>query len=245
MKILICDDEAPARERMTNLLSDLGDDYELIGEARNGREAIEQYNILRPDVILIDIRMPVMDGLEAAVHLAKAEVPPTVIFITAYDEHALEAFEANAVDYLLKPVRAQRLEKALLKAKSLSRPQVQAIAETHDDQSVRTHICANIRGNLQLIPVSDVIYFKAEQKYVTLRTEELEVLIEEPLKSLEQEFGDAFIRIHRNALISANHLSGLEKYSAGRCLVKLKNTEDRLEVSRRHASSIRKLLKKF
>jgi len=245
MKLLICDDETPARERLTALLEELGEEYNPIGEAKNGREAIDLYNSLNPDVVLMDIRMPIMDGLEAAVHLAQADNPPAVIFITAYDEHALEAFEANAVDYLLKPVRAQRLEKALLKAKALTRPQVKAIADTHEEETTRTHICANIRGNLHLVQISDIIYFKADQKYVTLRTTEREILIEEPLKSLEQEFGEQFIRIHRNALIAASHLSGLEKDSQGRCLVRLKDTEDRLEVSRRHASSIRKRLKKF
>ena len=245
MNIVICDDEAPARERLSNILDDIGGEYNLVGEAKNGKEVIEKYNDLKPDVILMDIRMPIMDGLEAAVHLAQSDNPPAVIFVTAYDEHALQAFEANAVDYLLKPIRAQRLEKALIKAKALSKPQVQAIAETHDAQACRSHICANIRGNLQLIPVVDIIYFKAEQKYVTLRTATLEVLIEEPLKSLEQEFEELFIRIHRNALVSTNHLHGLEKNSAGHCLVRLTNIEDRLEVSRRHASAIRKILKKF
>jgi two-component system, LytTR family, response regulator AlgR len=242
MKILICDDEAPARERLRNLLQDIGDEYQVVSEATNGKEAIEQFNQFHPQIILMDIRMPVMDGLEAAIHLNQSDNPPAVIFVTAYDQHAMAAFDANAVDYLLKPIRQTRLEKALKKAKALSQSQVSAIEESHEEISMRSHICANIRGNLRLIPIHEIIYFKAEQKYVTLRTSNLEILIEEPLKDLEQEFETLFTRIHRNALIATDYIQGLEKDN-GQCLVRLKGIDDRLEVSRRHSAAVRKVLK--
>lgn len=241
MKILVCDDEAPARDRLVSMIGEL-EGFEAVGQAANGMEALQQTQQLQPDIVLLDIRMPGMDGIEAARHLSGAENPPAVIFTTAYDSYALQAFEASAIDYLLKPVRLERLQEALDKAGKLTRAHINSLDEHHEPDA-RTHICVRFRGDLQLIPVQDICYFMADQKYVTVRHVNGEVLIEEALKSLEQEFGQQFIRIHRNALVARAFLVGLQKTADGRHVVKLKNCDKQLEVSRRHLSEVRQLLK--
>ena len=239
MKCLIVDDEALARERLRRIIEEL-DGLEVCGEAANGRDALLECATRQPDLVFLDIRMPVMDGMEAARHLAALESPPAVVFTTAYEEHALEAFEAHAVDYLLKPVRRERVEKAVEKARRLTRAQ---LGEVEQEASARTHICARVRGALQVMPLEDIRYFQADNKYVTVRDAEQSLLIEEPLKALEQEFGERFLRIHRNALVARAYVKGLEKDAEGRCLVVLDGVEERLEVSRRHAPDLRRWLR--
>jgi len=185
--------------------------------------------------------MPGMDGMEVARHLAAMEESPAIIFTTAYGEHALEAFDAHAIDYLLKPVKQDRLQVALGKAQRLSGAQGQAIREEAGER--RSHICARVRGNLKLIPLGSVLYFQADQKYVTVRFDEGEVLIEESLKSLEDEFKAQFMRIHRNALVAVDKLAGMEKTTEGGHLVVLKGSDAQLEVSRRHVAEVRKFIK--
>lgn len=242
MRLLIVDDEALARERLRSLLSELDMEIEIVGEASNGRQAIEQARDLQPEVILLDIRMPGMDGIEASRHLNALVPAPAIIFTTAYDEHALAAFEANAIGYLLKPVRAERLQQSLVKASSLHKGQLQALQDSQKN-SERSHIGVRMRGDLHLIPVAEVCYLRAEQKYVELRHPGGTALIEESLKTLEEEFSQRFVRIHRNALVAPDCIRGLEKDSLGRMRVVLKNMDDKLEVSRRHVSDLRKLLK--
>ena len=241
MKVLIVDDEPLARARLAQQLSALGT-HEVVGEAGNGLECIEKVASLHPDVVLLDIRMPGMDGLEAGRHLHELEKPPAIIFTTAYGEYALQAFETHAVDYLLKPVREEKLAQALQAVKKLSRNQVQQVAQ--ENQDMRTHICARVRGNLKLIPVENIYYFKADSKYVEVHHESGQVLIEESLKSLEDEFADHFLRIHRNALVSPARLEGLEKDDKGHHLACFYGIDDRLEVSRRHLPQVRALLKR-
>ncbi len=241
MKILIVDDEALARERLCGLVAELGG-HEIVGEAANGRQALAQATLLLPDTVLMDIRMPEMDGMEAALHLAALEQPPAVIFTTAYDDHALAAFEANATDYLLKPIRKEQLERALGKARQWSRVQLSAVRREGGGLRTRRYISARARGGLQLVPVTDIVYFKADQKYVTVRYREGEVLIEDSLKVLEEEFCERFARIHRNSLVDVASISGLEKSHAGNCLVRLRGMEDTLEVSRRHVAELRRRL---
>lgn len=241
MKILIVDDEALARERLCGLVAELGG-HEVVGEAANGKQALTQAAALLPDTVLLDIRMPEMDGIEAALHLAMQEGPPAVIFTTAYGDHALAAFEANATDYLLKPIRKEQLERALGKARQMNRGQLDAVRREGGELPARRYISARARGLLQLIPVVDVVYFKADQKYVTVRHRGGEVLIEDSLKVLEQEFGERFARIHRNSLVHVASIAGLEKNSAGNCLVCLRGMEDKLEVSRRHVAELRRRL---
>lgn len=243
MKILIVDDEAPARDRLKRLIADIG--HDVVGEASNGMEAVQLFNMRQPDIVLMDIRMPVMDGIEAAQHLSKHDSPPAVIFTTAYGDHALQAFDAHAVGYLLKPIRKESLSNTLETAQRPTRAQMSdAMSEARtEDEFGRQHICVRQRGNLELIPIADICYFYAEHKYVTLRYSDGEVLIEESLVSLEKEFGDRFLRIHRNCLIAMDRLHGLEKVPDGTHKVTLIDCDDKLEVSRRHLSTVRKILR--
>ncbi len=239
MRVLIVDDEPPARNRLASLLSELkaGD---VVGEAADGRQALELVTRRRPDVLLLDIRMPGMDGLEVAGHLAALEHPPAVIFTTAYDQHALEAFEARAVDYLLKPVRRDRLQKAIERASRLTQAQLKALGQNN---GARTHISATMHGNLSLVPVEDIRYFQADQKYVTVAHPGGQVLIEESLRTLENEFGERLLRVHRNALVAVSHVAGPERGTDGRHQVRFKGMEQTLEVSRRLLTGVKKRLK--
>ncbi len=246
MRVLLADDEPLARERLASMLAEVGDVH-VVGEAGNGREALEAAARLRPDVVLLDIRMPVMDGLEAARHLAALEgMPdghvPGLIFCTAFGDHALAAFEANAVDYLVKPVRAERLRTALAKARRWNGDGARAL-EAIEPERRRTHLCARVRGSLVLVPVAEVDYLLAEDKYVLVRHAKGEVLIEEPLKSLEQEFADVFVRIHRNCLVALSKLTGLTRAPDGRLFAHLGGVATTLEVSRRNLPALRKLVR--
>jgi len=234
-KVLIVDDEAPARERLRSLLAEI-DGAQVVGEAATGEEALRQTEDLGPDVVLLDVRMPGMDGLEAARHLNLLEHPPAVIFTTAYDEYALNAFDAQAVGYLLKPIRKEKLAAAILSAGRLTRPQLQKIS---GDTRRRSHIAVKHREGLRLIPVEDVQYFLAEQKYTTVRHLKGEDLIEDSLRALEDEFGSDLVRIHRNALVSVRYLERIERGAEGQYFVCLRGCEAPLAVSRRMASELR------
>jgi len=242
MKVLVVDDEAPARERLCRMLDGL-DNCSVCGEAATGLEALNSAEQHQPDVLLMDIRMPGMDGLEAARHLQLLEQPPAVIFTTAYSDYAIAAFEAHAVDYLLKPVRQERLVEALKNARRLTRAQAAAVHSDGDGPAVRQSICARVRGGLQLVSVSDIRYFQADLKYVTVCTPDTQVLVEETLKSLEQEFADRFLRIHRNALVATAWLAGLDRDAGGHYRVRLQGIDEQLEVSRRHLADVRRCIK--
>jgi two-component system response regulator AlgR len=240
MKILIVDDEPLARNRLEDLLNDIGG-VDITGFAANGREALEKTQTLQPDLILLDIRMPELSGLEVAMHLAQMKQPPAVIFTTAYSDHALEAFDANAVDYLLKPIRHARLEQALAKANPPQPQQLADVAQAAGEQA-RKHISAHHRGGLRLIPIEEVIYFQADSKYVVVHHENGEVLIDEALKGLEQEFADSFTRTHRSALVANHRIEALEKDADGHYHVKLRGIGQALEVSRRQLHQVRKII---
>jgi two-component system response regulator AlgR len=239
MRVLIVDDEKLARDRLRELLNDIGG-YTVVGEAMNGTEAVEKVSGLNPDVVLMDIRMPGMDGLEAAMHMMGMETPPSVIFTTAYDQHALDAFEVNAVDYLLKPIRKDRLANALTKARKLTIKQARDIHQARAEPQARTHISVHLRGNIRLVPVPDVMFFLADSKYVVVRTASEEHLIEDSLVNLEKEFGDQFLRVHRNALVATQFIKGIEKSPAGTWQVALKGSDKKLDVSRRHTAGVRR-----
>lgn len=239
MRVLIVDDEKLARDRLRELLLDIGG-HTVIGEAMNGAEAVEKSAELNPDVLLMDIRMPGMDGLEAAMHLMGMEQPPSVIFTTAYDQHALDAFEVNAVDYLLKPIRKDRLANALTKAHKLTAKQIQEINQARKESPARTHVSVHLRGNIRLVPVPDIIFFLADSKYVVVRTSSEEHLIEDSLVNLETEFAERFLRIHRNALVATPYIKGIEKSPSGSWQVSMKNLDKKLDVSRRHTASVRR-----
>ena len=210
-RILIVDDEAPARRRLSDLLDDCREQFSLViaDEAANGIEAIERINRGDIDIVLTDIRMPLMDGLEVARHVARMEAPPKLIFTTAFDQYAVKAFELNAVDYLLKPIRQERLLTALTKAALVRPAQADAVAEA--TQSRRNHLSIHERGKIVLVPVDDILYLKAELKYVTVRTVQKEFLLEESLTKLEEEFRGLFTRLHRNTLVATRAVVGFEK----------------------------------
>ena len=239
MKILIVDDEPLARSRLKDLLEDIGG-HELVGEADNGRDAIDEAHQLSPDVVLLDINMPEINGLEAAMHMSQMKHPPSVIFTTAYSEHALEAFDANAIDYLLKPIRRARLEQALNKAQPLQHEQLSGAAA--DSQQTRKHISAHYRGGIKLVPIEEIIYFQSDNKYVAAHHLGGEVLIEESLKNLEQEFDGTFTRIHRNSLVANTFIESLEKIGDNQYQLHLRGCDTPLEVSRRQLPNVRKLI---
>jgi two-component system response regulator AlgR len=240
MNVLIVDDEQLARQRLKKLLSS-NSGYQIIGEANTGEDALRKAQSSHPDVILMDIRMPGMDGIEAANYINRLDKPPAIIFTTAYSDHALKAFETHAIDYLLKPIKKNRLEAALDAAKRMNKAQLSQLREEERFRQ-REKICVKNRGSLELIPVEEIIYFKADQKYVTLRTAEQEYLIEESLKILEEEFTQ-FIRIHRNALVAQHVMHGITKNDDGHACVSFNDIDDLLEISRRHLPTIRKRIR--
>jgi two-component system response regulator AlgR len=236
VRVLIVDDELPARDRLRSLLAEI-DGTEVIGEATTGEEAVRQAVELSPDVVLLDVRMPGIDGIQAARHMNLLEQPPAVIFTTAYDEYAVNAFDAQAVGYLLKPIRKDKLAAAISHAARLTRPQLQKL--TGNVAERRSHIAAKHRDGLRLIPVEEVQFFFAEQKYTTVRHLKGEDLIEDSLRALEEEFVSDFVRIHRNTLVGARYLERIERGAEGQYLVRLRGCEAPLQVSRRMASELR------
>lgn len=247
LRVFIADDEAPARERLKELLADLAAEVptEIAGEAANGRETLERLPASGAQVLLLDIEMPGMRGLEVARHLAGLEAAPGVVFVTAHDRHAVEAFELNALDYLMKPVRAERLAAALKKAGSDGPPAPERLAQAATQ--AREYLSVTERHRIVLVPVRDIVYLRAEMKYVTLRTRAGEHLIEEPLVALEREFAQVFVRVHRNCLVARDAVRGFERAVGGEdephWNVVLDGVAERLPVSRRQWAEVRLLAK--
>jgi len=238
LRVLVVDDEPLARERLSHLVEELPE-VQLAGVASSGEEALLLAGRLKPEVVLLDIRMPGMDGLEVAHHLARMPEPPAVIFTTAFEQHALAAFDAQAAGYLLKPVRPERLREALDRARRPTRAQLTRIAE--GAAGPRTRIAVRARDELKLIPVDSILCFIAEQKYTTLRHSGGDELIEESLKSLEEEFAGRFVRVHRNSLAAIAHVEGLERDAEGHQVVRLRGG-GALAVSRRLAADVARTL---
>jgi len=211
LKVVLVDDEAPARSRLKELIADCAPlvPAQVVGEAANGREALDLLGSVAADLVLVDIRMPEMSGIEFARHALALESPPAIIFVSAYDEYAIKAFELRALDYLLKPVRRARLLAALERARGLGAPSGDALRGL--ERAPRRHLSVPERGRIRLVPVADILYLKAELKYVTIRTPEQEYLLEESLTHLEQEFAAAFVRIHRNCLVAKSRIRGFGK----------------------------------
>ncbi len=235
-RILIADDEAPARARLRDLLEEAGERFPavVVAEARNGREALEVLNRQKVDVVLLDIRMPEIDGIEAARHIAGMADPPAIIFTTAFDAYAVKAFEVNAIDYLLKPIRLERLLAAL--GKTRSAPPVSREALDAAANQPRRHLSVHERGKIHLVALADVLYLRAELKYVTVRTAEREFLVEESLTRLEEEFAGEFVRVHRNCLVARHAIVGFERNaeeSESGWAVVVRDTGEKLAVSRR------------
>jgi len=241
VKVVIADDELLARERLRLLLK-AHPGVEVVAEAGDGLEALQACAELRPDLVLLDISMPGVDGMEAARHLKAFDPRPAVVFCTAYDEHALSAFEAEAIDYLMKPIRPERLAVALERARTfISGRESQAPAGPN--RQPRLHLCARLRGSLRLIPVEDVHYLQAEEKYVVVHHARGEDLIEESLKSLEDEFCGRFVRIHRNCLVARHEITELKRSGDGRVHAVLRHGKEPLEVSRRCVPALRDTVK--
>jgi two-component system response regulator AlgR len=243
LKVFIADDEQPARERLKELLGDIATEVptSIAGEAAHGLEALERIQASGAQVVLLDIEMPGMAGLEVARHLAGLESAPAIVFVTAHDRHAVEAFELHALDYLLKPVRAARLSAALKRAAGAAAPgreQLERAAER-----AREYLSVVERNRIVLVPVRDIVFLRAELKYVTLRTREREHLIEESLIALEREFADRFVRIHRNCLVARAAIRGFERAPGegedAHWLVVLDGAPEKLAVSRRQWPGVR------
>jgi two-component system, LytTR family, response regulator AlgR len=246
-RIVVVDDEQPARSRLLELLGDCAAEFPhvIVGEAANGIEGLQLLEQSPADLALVDIHMPGMSGIEFARHLQVLEQPPAVVFVTAHDQYAVQAFEVNAVDYLLKPVRAARLLAALKKSSGGARPAREVLERI--DQNPRRYFSVAERGRVTLVPVSDVLFLKAELKYVTIRTREREYLVEDSLAQIEKEFAGTFVRIHRNCLVARALIRGVERSAddedeAGWSVI-LEGCGDRLPVSRRQWPALKELLK--
>ncbi|NRB37814.1 MAG: response regulator transcription factor [Pseudomonadales bacterium] len=237
MQVLIVDDESLARMRLQKMLAELPG-FDCIGEASNGQQALEKIAALNPDIVLLDIRMPGMDGMEVAKKLAEVEHAQDcrVIFTTAYEEYALQAFESQASGYLVKPVNKEKLRRALEQAARVSSFQL---------PEHRQHLSANSRGKIDLIPLKDVRVLYAEHKYVTLYHTGGESILDDSLKDLELEFDGIFVRVHRNALVSMPHVSGMEKNKEGQYQLLVDDVEVKPVVSRRLATEIKKMMRKM
>lgn len=234
LKALVVDDEQPARARLSALLRELGQ-VEVIGEARNATEALQCIDELDPDLLYLDVRMPGMSGLELARHLGSLEEPPAIIFTTAHDEHAMEAFEAEAVGYLLKPVRKEKLAAATERAQRLTQRQLGSVAGV----APRTHLSVRQRDGIRLIRLEDVICLLAEQKYTTVRHAGGEDLIEDSLRALQTEFGDRFVRIHRSALVNRAFIEAVERNAEGHYQIRLRGSSEPMQVSRRLVTELK------
>jgi len=255
LRVFIADDEAPARARLKELLADVraAVPTAVAGEAASGLEVIERLPASGARVLLLDIQMPGMGGIEIARHLAGIDNAPAVVFVTAHDRHAVEAFELNALDYLMKPVRAERLAAALKKAAAAGpapREQLERAGQKAG-AGAREYFSVTERNRIVLVPVADVLFLKAELKYVTLRTRAGEHLIEEPLVSIEREFAERFVRVHRNCLVARAAIRGFERKSGAPAAggedephwsVVLEGIAERQPVSRRQWPAVKALL---
>jgi two-component system, LytTR family, response regulator AlgR len=246
MKVLIVDDEKPARDRLRQLLDDL-DGYAVAGEAGNGEEAVRLAAETKPDIVLLDIRMPGLDGIEAAHYLNEFDSPPAIVFATAYDEYAIDAFDARAIGYVLKPVRRERLARALEQAARLAAGTLAEVAADSRITSRRKHVCSRSHGEIKLIPLDEVNYFQADQKYVRVHHAGGHDLIDDSLKSLERECADDFVRIHRGAVVAVNKIERLAKSEDGKHHVVLRGgsqePQNQLIISRRHLAEVRRRIK--
>lgn len=244
MDVLIVDDETLARQRLVRMVEKI-EDFCVVGEADNAESALQAISQHDPDIVLLDIRMPGKDGLNLAQDISQLEDPPAVIFCTAFDQYALDAFSTNAIGYILKPVKAEQLLQVLEKARNLNKLQRAAAQEklTPSNDNQRSHISAKTRRGVELIALEDIRYFIADHKYVTVYHLGGEHLLDESLKELEEEFGARFLRIHRNALVSVKHIEAIERTPQGQHQVRLSDTEQKPVVSRRHVGGLKSFMK--
>ncbi len=240
-KVLVVDDEPLARQRLIRLIEPLID-YSVCAEGSNGEEALQQINLHQPDIVLMDVRMPLMDGLAAALQISRLQQPPALIFCTAYDDYAISAFKVQASDYLLKPVRKEALYEALERTQHINKLQAQRAqsfpSPTPNSLSESSLVARSSRGT-ELIDLKNIYYFMADQKYVSVFHKEGETLVDHTLKELEQQFPDCLLRIHRNTLVNKAYLEAVHKLFNGQHQVKLRQVTTALPVSRRHLSEVK------
>jgi two-component system, LytTR family, response regulator AlgR len=244
MRVVIVDDEPLARERLRRLIAEFPG-YEVVGEAGDGEAAIEVIREEEPDVVLLDVRMGMVDGLQVARAINEEDMPPAIIFITAYPEHALSAFDAQADAYLLNPVRKEKLREALQRVRKLSRAQKPTISISGSSgKPAREFVLATTREGLVRVPAEDIVYFLADQKYTTVCHLHGEVLIEESLKTLEEDFSQWFLRVHRKALVATRFIAGLErgKGDESQHWMRVRHATALLPVSRRRLAEVRRFL---
>ena len=237
LRAIIVDDEALSRKHFTHVVEQVGG-VTLVGEAANIVEARELFERMQPEVVVLDVRLPGTSGLEWAKELAKATCPPAVIFSSAFESHALEAFRSGGDGYLLKPVKPELLRECLAKITRASR----ALRTGNLPAGERRFLTIKSRRGLTVLPIEDVRYFYADQKYVMAVTNDGERVLDEALRHLETEYHDALLRVHRNALVTIEHVTGLKRLPTGQYQVELRGIEGGPLVSRRHLSDVRKRL---
>lgn len=245
LRVLVVDDEALARGRLAALLGDCQNPAAtVVAQASHGAQALDLLRAVAVDVVLLDIHMPGMDGLALARTLRSLPEPPSVVFVTAHAEHALQAFEVEAVDYLTKPVRLERLQQALQKVRRIQSGAVAPpLASALDSDEV---LLIQDRNRTERVPLSSVLFFKAELKYITVRTPARSYILDGSLNDLEERYAPQFIRIHRNALVARRAARALERhYDAEEgegWALRLDGVDERLLVSRRQVSAVREML---
>ncbi|WP_373079205.1 LytR/AlgR family response regulator transcription factor [Zhongshania sp.] len=241
MRVLLVDDEPLARQRAARLLAEL-DNIVVVGEAGNAEQALAEFERCKPDVLLLDISMPGMSGIDLAKRFGEFNPAPAVVFCTAYDEYAVAAFETHALGYLLKPIQRDKLAAVFSRLSRLNQAQLSALAEmsaSEAETGPRQQLCANSIQGMSLLPVSAVRYFYADNKYVSAVHPEGELLLDESLKELEEEFADQFVRIHRNALVALAYLQGIERVGVGGYRVRMQGIAQGPQISRRHLPALR------
>ena len=247
-RTLIADDEQPARDRLKTLLAQYSDKIELVGEAKNGIECLEMIDRLKPDLVFIDIQMPGLNGFEV---LQKTNHSPVVIFCTAYDEFALKAFETKSIDYIVKPIKAERIQKSIEKLDSLRQNSDKGDLLRIIDSYIReapkkeiTTIPVKLGDRMLFVRIVDVCYFSAEEKYVTIHQRDGKTyLCDFPLKSLENKLGGKFLRIHRSLLVNVVHIKEIDKHFSSRFVVKMDDIgQTKLISGRNYCEQLRMLM---
>lgn len=243
-KVFVVDDEPLARQRLGAMINKL-DHYHLVGEAGEAVAALGLVEQYQPDVVLLDISMPGMSGIDLAYRFTEMEIPPAIIFCTAHDEYALEAFNTSAVGYLMKPIREEQLLESLNKASEVNRLQLKTLSDVDEKplalSNRKQHITVNSHRGVEMLEIANISYFSSEDKYVFAHHDKGQTILEQSLKALEEELSDAFIRVHRNALIAIGHIQGLERRNS-ETYVRLKNTDNQPVVSRRHLKKLKDLM---
>ncbi|WP_206770761.1 MULTISPECIES: LytR/AlgR family response regulator transcription factor [Pseudoalteromonas] len=233
INVLIVDDEPLARARVRRLLT-MHPNYHVVGDADNGEQAVTLCKELQPDIVLLDINMPKLSGLEVAKALKLLAIPPAVVFLTAHSEHALEAFELAVDGYLVKPITEQALTKTLLQLSKLNRTQV--------NRPVHSHITYQLAGAMRRVNIDDVVCCVAEQKYTRLIFVGGEAIIEHSLKQLESTYSQQLLRIHRNTLVNKLHIQSLHcSVSSGHHLI-MRHYDEPLTISRRALKTVKQAM---